>query len=132
MPKDPVCGMEVEEGKAHSVRTVAGRRVPFCSASYEAKFDASPGTYLAEPGLTETGEPLDMEALERERLYRLCLRKFWFSALVSLPVIVLSYPWYFPVLRDHLPPAFTSLRVAGAPQAELPELWRVLVERYGL
>ncbi len=37
---------------------------------------------------------------ERRREYRTLIRKFWFSAAVSVPVILLSYPWLFPGLRD--------------------------------
>ncbi len=38
----------------------------------------------------------DAEAEARERLYRTLLQKFWFAAIVSLPVIYFSYPELFP------------------------------------
>ncbi|HIE21323.1 MAG TPA: YHS domain-containing protein, partial [Acidimicrobiia bacterium] len=36
----------------------------------------------------------------RERLYRTLLKKFWFAAVVSLPVIYYSYPEIFPGVRE--------------------------------
>ncbi len=38
----------------------------------------------------------DAEAEAREKLYRTLLRKFWFAAIVSLPVAYFSYPELFP------------------------------------
>ncbi len=38
----------------------------------------------------------DAEQVQAERRYRLLMRKFWFAALVSLPVIYFSYPEIFP------------------------------------
>ncbi|MBI2455526.1 MAG: YHS domain-containing protein, partial [candidate division NC10 bacterium] len=38
MVKDPVCGMEIEEGKAHAKREHGGRTFHFCSANCEAAF----------------------------------------------------------------------------------------------
>jgi Cu+-exporting ATPase len=38
----------------------------------------------------------DVERVETERRYRLLMRKFWFAAVVSLPVIYFSYPEIFP------------------------------------
>ncbi|HVR79798.1 MAG TPA: copper-translocating P-type ATPase [Acidimicrobiia bacterium] len=38
----------------------------------------------------------DAEQEGRQRLYRSLLRKFWFAAIVSLPVIYFSYPQIFP------------------------------------
>ncbi|HKZ75801.1 MAG TPA: heavy metal translocating P-type ATPase, partial [Actinomycetota bacterium] len=37
---------------------------------------------------------------ERRREYRTLMRKFWVSAAISLPVVLLSYPWLVPGLRD--------------------------------
>ena len=38
----------------------------------------------------------DAQRVESERRYRLLMRKFWFAALVSIPVIYFSYPEIFP------------------------------------
>ncbi|MBI2001117.1 MAG: heavy metal translocating P-type ATPase [candidate division NC10 bacterium] len=45
MVKDPVCGMEIEEGKAHAKREHGGRTFHFCSANCEAAFVADPAKY---------------------------------------------------------------------------------------
>ncbi|MBI3014212.1 MAG: YHS domain-containing protein [Candidatus Tectomicrobia bacterium] len=49
MVRDPVCGMEVEEEKAHAWREHAGRTFFFCSAKCEAAFAVDPGRYAGEP-----------------------------------------------------------------------------------
>ena len=51
--------------------------------------------------VTSVGEEPDgAEDASREREYRTLLRKFWFAAAVSVPVVLLSYPWLVPGLRD--------------------------------
>ena len=57
---------------------------------------------------------LDRTEQDRAKEYSSLLRKFWFAALVSLPVIVFSYPQFFPGLRDWLPPESSALRIAWA------------------
>jgi Cu+-exporting ATPase len=47
--KDPVCGMEIEEGKAHAKREHGGRTFYFCSAKCETIFAADPARYAGEP-----------------------------------------------------------------------------------
>jgi Cu+-exporting ATPase len=48
MIKDPVCGMEIEEGKAHARREHGGRTFFFCSPKCETTFAADPGKYAGE------------------------------------------------------------------------------------
>ena len=48
---------------------------------------------------------------EQAREYRTLLRKFWFAALISLPVIVFSYPQFFPGLRSWLTPGSDARRL---------------------
>ena len=50
--------------------------------------------YGAQP-VEEAGDG-DAEQESRQRLYRTLLNKFWFAAVVSLPVIYFSYPEIFP------------------------------------
>ncbi len=38
----------------------------------------------------------DIEAEERDKLYRTLIRKFWFATIVGLPVMYFSYPELFP------------------------------------
>ncbi|ADU51670.1 heavy metal translocating P-type ATPase [Thermaerobacter marianensis DSM 12885] len=64
------------------------------------------------PAPTETG--IDREEQDRQREYRQLMQKFWFAAAVSVPVIVLSYPQFFPVLRDWLTPGSDARRAAWA------------------
>jgi Cu+-exporting ATPase len=51
--------------------------------------------YQAEK-LEEDVDTSDTERVESERRYRQLMRKFWFAAIVSLPVIYFSYPEIFP------------------------------------
>ncbi len=46
---------------------------------------------------------VDPAELARAREYGALMRKFWFAAVVSLPVMALSYPDLIPGLRDWMP-----------------------------
>ncbi len=90
---DPVCGMEIDEETAVATRSRDAGDLYFCSSSCASRFD--------EKG---AGCPAD-EAPDREEEagrgeYRALMRKFRFSAGISVPVVLLSYPWLFPGLRD--------------------------------
>jgi Cu+-exporting ATPase len=65
----------------------------------------SAGHRVAEPkpASTPAGEPLDGEEAAREEEYRTLMRKFWFAAAVSVPVMALSYPDLIPGLREWMP-----------------------------
>ena len=56
----------------------------------------------------EAAVPSEPDANARE--FRSLMRKFWFAATVSVPTIVLSYPWIFG-MRDLLPRGSTALRL---------------------
>ena len=64
------------------------------------------------PAATETG--VDKQEQERQQEYRTLMRKFWFAALVSEPVIVFSYPQLFPGLREWLAPGSGARRLVWA------------------
>jgi Cu+-exporting ATPase len=66
----------------------------------------------AESAPTETS--LERADVDRAQEYRTLLRKFWFAAIISIPVIILSYPQFFPGLRDWLTPGSVTLRVVWA------------------
>jgi Cu+-exporting ATPase len=51
----------------------------------------------------DTEEAQDAQAAEQEREYCALMRKFWFAAIVSIPVMGLSYPDLIPGLRDWMP-----------------------------
>ena len=42
MEKDPVCGMNVDPGKAAATSNYQGRTYYFCAQGCKAKFDAKP------------------------------------------------------------------------------------------
>ncbi len=43
--KDPVCGMQVDPGKAAGTSVYQGRTYYFCSAGCKKKFDEHPGKF---------------------------------------------------------------------------------------
>lgn len=47
MTKDPVCGMNVGEGKAAATAVYDGKTYYFCAQGCKARFDTSPETYAA-------------------------------------------------------------------------------------
>jgi P-type Cu+ transporter len=54
---------------------------------------------------------IDRAERDRAREYRMLLRKFWFAAAISVPVIIFSYPQFFPGLHDWLAPGSLALRL---------------------
>ena len=69
-------------------------------AGYQAREESAPG-----------GTMIDRADQDRAREYSTLLRKFWFAAIVSLPVIVFSYPQFFPGLLDWLTPESSARRI---------------------
>jgi Cu+-exporting ATPase len=61
-----------------------------------------------------TGEALDPVEAANEEEYRTLMRKFWFAAAISLPVMALSYPDLIPGLRDWMPMGSSTRRVIWA------------------
>ena len=53
MAKDPVCGMEVEEGKICS--THEGKKYCFCSNVCKESFEKDPGKYVKSGAEKKTG-----------------------------------------------------------------------------
>lgn len=53
MVKDPVCGMDVEEGKICS--THEGKKYCFCSNACKESFEKEPGKYLKSGAEKKTG-----------------------------------------------------------------------------
>ena len=91
--KDPICGMSVDPASAAESRIRDRTEYHFCSSGCATRFDAS-----AEGG--STAATVDREEEARQQEYRTLMRKFWVSAFVSVPVVLLSYPWLFPGLKD--------------------------------
>jgi Cu+-exporting ATPase len=61
------------------------------------------------PRSAASNEPLDQQEAAHAREYGRLMRKFWFAAAVSLPVVLFAYPQYVPLIRD-LP--MTGVRLA--------------------
>jgi len=73
--------------------------VAFCSAACRETF--SRRTSPQESPTADAGDgDADAERAASARQYRLLMRKFWFTAAVSLPVIYFSYPEIFPGVPD--------------------------------
>jgi Cu+-exporting ATPase len=56
-------------------------------------------------------EPADPEEQTRQAEYGLLMRKFWFAAAVSVPVMLLSYPDLIPGLREWMPMGSSTRRI---------------------
>ncbi|KUO65418.1 MAG: ATPase [Alphaproteobacteria bacterium BRH_c36] len=59
-------------------------------------------------------DDVDPEEAAREEEYRGLMRKFWFAAAVSVPVMALSYPDLIPGLRDWMPMGSETRRIVWA------------------
>jgi Cu+-exporting ATPase len=57
---------------------------------------------------------LDPEEASRQAEYHLLMRKFWFAAAISVPVMLLSYPDIVPGLRDWMPMGSANRRIIWA------------------
>ena len=59
-------------------------------------------------------EQLSPEEAAQQHEYRTLMRKFWFAAAVSVPVMALSYPDLIPGLRDWMPMGSGTRRIVWA------------------
>lgn len=59
--------------------------------------------YALVPAMEATEESMDRHADAQLVEYRGLMRKFWFAAIVSLPVMFFSYPDFVPGLREWMP-----------------------------
>lgn len=48
MAKDPVCGMQVDEGKAAATAAYQGKTYYFCAAACKTTFEKSPQKYASK------------------------------------------------------------------------------------
>src|SRR6516225_2001534 len=71
----------------------------------------SAGYRVAEPKIEPTAEVLDPAEAANEQEYRTLMRKFWFAAVISIPVMALSYPDLVPGLRDWMPMGSDTRRI---------------------
>jgi P-type Cu+ transporter len=84
-------------------------------ASLRAAIESS-GHRVAEMKAAKppAGELMDPEEAVRDQEYHTLLRKFWFAAIVSVPVMLLSYPDFIPGLREWMPAGSETRRVVWA------------------
>ncbi|MHC6150429.1 heavy metal translocating P-type ATPase [Bradyrhizobium elkanii] len=71
----------------------------------------SSGYHVAEPKIEPGAEILDPAEAANDQEYRKLMRKFWFAAAISVPVMALSYPDLVPGLRDWMPMGSTTRRI---------------------
>jgi len=50
MARDPVCGMNVDEGKSAATAVYKGKTCYFCSGACKATFEKAPDQYAAKGG----------------------------------------------------------------------------------
>jgi Cu+-exporting ATPase len=56
----------------------------------------------------------DPEQAANDKEYRTLMRKFWFAAVIAVPVMALSYPSLVPGLRDWMPMGSDTRRIVWA------------------
>lgn len=67
--------------------------------------------YELVPAVAASESSVDRHADEQAQEYRGLMRKFWFAAIVSIPVMIFSYPDFFPGLREWMPMGSTNRRI---------------------
>ena len=67
--------------------------------------------YELVPPIEASEDSVDRHADEQAREYRGLMRKFWFAAIISIPVMFFSYPDFVPGLRDWMPMGSDNRRV---------------------
>ncbi|MFO0752884.1 MAG: YHS domain-containing protein [Thermodesulfovibrionales bacterium] len=58
MAKDPVCGMEVQEGDARYTSSYQGKEYRFCSEECREEFAGNPGNFAAASGISGYGSAM--------------------------------------------------------------------------
>ena len=72
------------------------------------------GYHVAEPKLKDQTDLLDPAEAALQEEYRTLMRKFWFAAVITIPVIAFSYPDLVPGLRDWMPMGSGTRRAVWA------------------
>src|SRR6266403_1340178 len=105
--KDPVCGMTVDPQKSAGKVEHGGKTYYFCSARCAERFEENPQNLQIGPGTCPICgmalEPLDVFAeVEADPEYDSMRLRFWVSAALSLPLLLLSM--FGESLGAHLAP----------------------------
>lgn len=61
--------------------------------------------YKTRPALSE--ESVDQQQAAHEKEYKRLMNRFWFAAIISIPVLITAYPKFIPLVRDW---SMTTLR----------------------
>lgn len=67
--------------------------------------------YALAPAMEATEDSVDRHADAQNAEYRGLMKKFWFAAIVSLPVMFFSYPDFIPGLREWMPMGSDNRRI---------------------
>ncbi|MFQ6007116.1 MAG: HAD-IC family P-type ATPase, partial [Woeseia sp.] len=67
--------------------------------------------YRLGPAMAASTASVDKHADEQLAEYRRLMRKFWFAATISIPVMFFSYPDFIPGLRDWMPMGSDNRRI---------------------
>ncbi len=70
--------------------------------------------YATRPAISDA--PADTQQAEHEKEYRRLMRRFWFAAIVAIPVVITAYSEFVPIVRDW---SIETLRLAWAGTALL-------------
>lgn len=54
--------------------------------------------YKTRPAVSE--EPVDQQQAAHEKEYERLMRRFWFAAIISIPVLITAYPQFIPIVKD--------------------------------
>jgi len=65
-----------------------------------SQLNAAIATWGYKPRSAMSDAPVDKQEEAHAREYRRLMRMFWFSAIVSIPVLLFAYPQYVPVIQD--------------------------------
>jgi len=76
--------------------------------------------YKTRPAVSD--EPVDQQQAAHESEYRRLMSRFWFAAVIAIPVLITAYPKFIPLVRDW---SVETLRLAwaGAALLTLPVLF---------
>jgi Cu+-exporting ATPase len=75
--------------------------------------------YKTRPAISE--EPVDQQQAAHEKEYKRLMKRFWFAAIISIPVLITAYPKFIPIVKNW---SMDTLRLTwfGAALLTLPVL----------
>ncbi len=134
---DPICGMTIAPDQAVATRIDGGETRYFCSERCVRQFDtahpaAAPSRVSTDAGRQRVDLPLadavqvhpaatgsaesavNREEQDRAREYTTLMRKFWVAAIITVPVMIFSYPDMIPGVRTWMTPGSDARRIVWA------------------